>query len=124
MAKATAGRRQTTRKITLRLTEGEADFLLAVTALASGHPSKSPRKYGERVRKALEDALGYDYESTDAFPLSLGGTHFADYDSNGFDLGEKTLATFAILEAAGVRTPLSDLADLDGALSTSAFEVT
>lgn len=80
MAQAKAGPRKTTRNVTLKLTEGEADFILGVCALVSGHPTRSPRKYGVRIANALEDALGYDFEDADASQLALGNIAFRNYD--------------------------------------------
>jgi hypothetical protein len=84
MATAKAGPRRTTRQVTLKLTEGEADFLLAVLAMTGGHPSKSPRKYAKRVTKALEGAVGYGFEETDAYELGIGDISFRDYGSAPF----------------------------------------
>jgi hypothetical protein len=80
MATAKAGPRKTTRTVTLKLTEGEGDFLLGLLALTGGHPSRSPNKYGVRITRALEGALGYDYAFTDSFELALGGIDFLPYD--------------------------------------------
>lgn len=80
MATAKAGPRQTTRRVTLKLTEGEADFVLGLTAMVSGSLTRSPRKYGERILVALTDALGYDYTETDAIAFGLGDIEFREYD--------------------------------------------
>ena len=69
MAKAVAGRRQTTRKVTLHLTEGEADLVLALVAIVNGHRAHSPAKYARRINEALTDALGYGAAETDAYDL-------------------------------------------------------
>lgn len=82
MATAKAGPRRTSRKVTLSLTEGEADFILGVAAQMGGHPARSPRKYAKRVRSALEAALGYDFSQTDAYNLGLGAIEFRDYGSD------------------------------------------
>lgn len=82
MAKAKAGKRQTTRKITLSLTEGEAELLLMLTGAIGGSRSKSPRKYGMRIYRALQEALGYGASETDAFHLGLGHIEFFDYDNH------------------------------------------
>lgn len=82
MAKAKAGARQTTRKVKLELTEGEADLVLALAAGVFGHPSQSPAKYARRVEKALTEALGYGPEETDAFHLSLGTVALFNYDDH------------------------------------------
>jgi len=101
MATAKAGPRKTTRNVTLKLTEGEAELLLALTSMVGGRRSHSPRKYAERVRLALEAALGYNYASTDAFHLGLGSVEFFDYDNHP----EITdgMRHRALLESAGVQ---------------------
>jgi hypothetical protein len=90
MAKATLVRpkpvRQPTGKVVLELTEGEADFILAVTAFIAGDYERSPRKYSDRIRRALETALGIGYTQTDAYKLRdrlnlfYGGIWFRDYN--------------------------------------------
>lgn len=93
MAKAKAGKRQTTRKVTLTLTEGEADLILALVTMVNGHQGKSPRKYARRIARALSDALGYGVEETDAFYLGLGNVTFFDYDDHPeLNEGQRTLA--------------------------------
>ena len=93
MAKAKAGKRQTTRKVTLTLTEGEADLLLALTSMAGGSASRSPRKYAHRIRRALVEALGYNELDTDAFHLGLGHVEFFDYDNHpDITLSQRTIA--------------------------------
>lgn len=82
MAKAKAGKRQTTRKVRVDLTEGEADLVLLLVATVFGHPSKSPAKYARRIENALAEALGYGYEETDAFHLSLGTVALFNYDDH------------------------------------------
>ena len=82
MATAKAGPRKTTRTITLKLTEGEADLLLALTGMVGGSKTKSPRKYAQRVYKALSCALGYEVTDTDAYHLGLGSVEFFDYDNH------------------------------------------
>jgi hypothetical protein len=81
MATAKAGPRRTSRKVTLSLTEGEADLLLGVLAQVSGSTTKSPRKYARRISSALEGALGYGHTDTDSFGLSMGNIEFSDYGS-------------------------------------------
>src|ERR1700691_3324844 len=58
-------------RFVLTLTEGEADFLLGVLSRVGG-VKHSPRKYGDRVIKVLQAALGYGFLETDAFKLSDG----------------------------------------------------
>lgn len=79
MAQAKAGPRKTSRNVTLKLTEGEADLLIGVLANVGGHRTRSPRKYAARIARALEGALGYDHEQTDAFGLSQGTIDFREY---------------------------------------------
>lgn len=86
MAKATMIRpkpvKQPPVKVILELTEGEADFILGVTAKLGGDREKSPRKYSDRIQAALTDALGYDWSRTDAYKLSSGGgIYFNSYNS-------------------------------------------
>lgn len=80
MATAKAGPRKTSRTVTLKLTEGEADTLLGLMANVGGDPTRSPRKYVKRMQKALEGALGYGADETDAQHLSLGHIEMFDYD--------------------------------------------
>ena len=101
MATAKAGPRKTTRNVTLKLTEGEAELLLALTSMVGGRRSHSPRKYAERVRVALEAALGYNYESTDAYHLGLGSVEFFDYDNH--PKITEGMRHRALLESAGVQ---------------------
>lgn len=66
----------------LFISDGEADFLLAVLSAVGGSPTKSPRKYAERISAALEKATSLKYVDTDAFPLMkvIGGqVQFKDY---------------------------------------------
>lgn len=101
MATAKAGPRRTTRKVTLNLTEGEADMLLALVSMVGGRHAQSPRKYAERVRRALETALGYDWSGTDAFHLGLGHVEFFDYkDHPEITTGMRARA---VLESAGLQ---------------------
>lgn len=101
MAKAKAGKRQTTRKVTLTLTEGEADLILALTSMAGGSPSKSPSKYARRIRRALAETLGYNELDTDAFHLGLGHVEFFDYDNHpDITLAQRTMA---MLTSAGLQ---------------------
>lgn len=67
------------KRVQLTLTEGEADFLLALMAHVGGDQKKSPRKYAIRIREALSRALGIDYKGTDAYQLSEGRIKFSDY---------------------------------------------
>lgn len=93
MAKAKAGKRQTTRKVTLTLTEGEADLILALVSMSGGSRSKSPAKYARRIRRALMDVLGYNELDTDAFHLGLGHVEFFDYDNHpDITLSQRTMA--------------------------------
>jgi hypothetical protein len=89
MAHAKAGPRKTSRQVTLKLTEGEADLILGMTAQVGGHPTQSPRKYAERIRGALTEALGYGYEGTDAYDHSLGHIEFYGYDDEPVDPNER-----------------------------------
>jgi hypothetical protein len=66
-------------RIQLTLTEGEADFLLAVLSKIGGSPVKSPRKYQERISKALTDATGLNFTDTDAYALAHGGLMMDSY---------------------------------------------
>lgn len=67
--------------VQLTLTEGEADFLLAVLARVGGHKTNSPRKYQVRIKDALQRATGITYKETDANQLAYGvGMGFRDYD--------------------------------------------
>ena len=93
MATAKAGPRKTSRTVTLKLTEGEADMLIAVLAQIGGKVSTSPRKYAKRVYDALVKALGYDASETDGFHLSLGHIEFFDYANHPeIDPVQRTLA--------------------------------
>jgi hypothetical protein len=74
------------RKINLELTEGDADFLLAVLNLIGGNAKNSPRKYGDRISAALKEATGLSADDTDAYELvagngsgSRGAIYFNDY---------------------------------------------
>lgn len=67
------------KRVELTLTEGEADFLLAVLCKVGGSSEKSPRKYQERIQEALVTATGTTYKDTDAYPLSWGSIGFDDY---------------------------------------------
>jgi hypothetical protein len=46
------------RRFVVELTEGEVDFLIAVTSRVGGDPVDSPRKYSDRIRKGLTEASG------------------------------------------------------------------
>jgi len=136
MAQAKASPRKTTRNVTLKLTEGEADLVLALTAMAGGHPSKSPRKYARRIAAALRKALGYNETETDAWHLGLGHVEFFNYGdhpdislaeralavlgSDGYQLasdyyGDRAVETF-ILELAGTYARLKE-AEVPGGVS-------
>jgi hypothetical protein len=71
------------KKIVLELTEGEADFLLALSAHVGGSDEDSPRKYMHRISRALVKATGHVFFETDAFPLAdpsqPSGVLFANY---------------------------------------------
>jgi hypothetical protein len=66
----------------LELSEGEADFILALTRYIGGDPANSPRKYSVRIQHALEDATGQSAADTDAAKLASGGIRFEDYGTN------------------------------------------
>lgn len=88
MAKATVINpkpvKQPPRRVILELTDGEADFILGVTNRVGGSPTASPRKYSERIRAALRDALGVDPFRTDADKLmsSASRIYFNEYPVN------------------------------------------
>lgn len=65
----------------LTLTEGEADFILGILANIGGHPTRSPRKYADRLHKALESVLGYTSTETDSAKLAYGDIRFDNYSS-------------------------------------------
>lgn len=111
MAKATAGPRKTTRNVTLKLTEGEAELLLSLVSNTAGHTSKSPRKYATRIRRALEGVLGYEAIDTDAHRLSLGYVTFFDYDDHPDIPG--SARTLAYLESAGLQAHAAYYGDAD-----------
>lgn len=71
---------QRVRRVCLMLTEGEADYLLAVTARTRGSAKDSPVKYARRIHAALTRAVGYDYQATDASHLISGFLKFTTYD--------------------------------------------
>lgn len=85
MAKATVIQlkpvKQPPKKIILELSEGEADFIYAVTHRVAGSPTASPRKYSERVHAALKAALGIDGHQTDAHRLMSNASriYFNEY---------------------------------------------
>lgn len=70
---------QRVRRIQLELTDGEADFLMAVLSRVDGHEKDSPRKYQRRISAALERATGHMFAYTDAYPLSSGEIEFQSY---------------------------------------------
>lgn len=61
------------------LTEGEIDFLIAILSRAAGHPTKSPRKYADRIRAELERVSDLKYQGTDALKLAAGEVRFREY---------------------------------------------
>lgn len=75
------------KRVKLVLSEGDADFLLAVLARIGGHRTKSPRKYATRIFRALTDATDLDYTLTDAWQLGAGTIMFANYSDPGPDDG-------------------------------------
>lgn len=81
MAHAKIKQRNTPRHIVLTLTEGEADFILGVLGNVGGHPAKSPRKYADRIVKALHRVSGYHFTETDSFQLSNGHLECFEYGS-------------------------------------------
>jgi hypothetical protein len=99
MATAKAGPRKTSRTITLKLTEGEADLVLGTLGQVGGHPTRSPRKYAHRVIKALEGALGYRVADTDALHHSLGHVEMFNYADH--PVIETTDRIMAILTSSG-----------------------
>lgn len=70
-------------KILLELSEGEADFILGITARIGGSTTGSPRKYNEPIQEALSEALGISWDETDAYGLlhGGGGLRFENYGS-------------------------------------------
>jgi hypothetical protein len=100
MATAKAGPRQTSRKVTLRLTEGEAELVLALASSTGGNLKNSPRKYAHRVTRALQDALGYGSLDTDAYRHMVGHTHFRNYDTPEVTLREHVEAFRAVASLA------------------------
>jgi len=67
-------------KYVLELSEGEADFILGITASIGGSSTNSPRKYSDALRDALMDATGISAFDTDAYALKVrGAINFADY---------------------------------------------
>src|SRR5262252_1945328 len=82
MAQARASQRKPTRIVTLRITEGEADLIMALVSMVHGHRSRSPRKYAERIRKALEAALGYGHADMNPCHLALRTVTLYDYDDH------------------------------------------
>lgn len=101
MAKAKAGPRRTTRNVTLRLTEGEADFILGTLAHVGGWPAKSPRKYADRIRRALEETLGYDYTETDAYAHGVGHIEFRNYNTPEVEQRERIMAYLKLADFVG-----------------------
>lgn len=100
MATAKVRKRNTPRNIRLDLTEGEADFLLGITAACiSGDPVNSPRKYAKRIAKALTKATGYNYAETDSYPLARGLVDFMDYGTAPKTVGVMLKDTWRALRA-------------------------
>lgn len=86
MAKAKLAKQHTPREFNLKISEGEADFILGVCARIGG-TNNSPRKYARRLAKALSKATGYTYRDTDASRLAGVNGHgeyitFRDYDGS------------------------------------------
>jgi len=70
-------------RIQLILTEGEADLLQETMARIGGHRHQSPRKYADRIAKALREATGQDHRQTDAYRLARNGfIVFCEYGSD------------------------------------------
>lgn len=67
------------RRFTVDLSEGEVDFLLAVTEGIGGDLTNSPRKYASRIHDALSAVTGYQPHETDAFALLRGALWFTEY---------------------------------------------
>jgi hypothetical protein len=109
MAKAKVGPRQTTRVVTLELGEGEAETILGILGYVSGDPSRSPRKYVERIADALTDALGYEFHETDFYAHSLGHIEVGNYDEEPVSLGHKVLAAGAVAGSAGLPEPPAEV---------------
>lgn len=108
MATAKAGPRRSTRDVTLKLTEGEADLLLSMFSNVGGSTTRSPRKYADRMRNALTGALGYTYESTDAHALlkdkGKTGIFYNDYGTDP----EPMTATLSEIFGVGTGDPVLD----------------
>jgi hypothetical protein len=92
----------------MSLTEGEADFLLALCARVGGDPAKSPRKYMERIYKALSGAVGYGHEGTDASPLAIGHVEFGDYGDEPYSDEYNVAAFAAVIQTAIDKAPTVD----------------
>lgn len=75
--------RQPPKKIVLELSEGEADFILAVCGRVTGSMSNSPRKYASRIYSELikVKVLGGVASTTDAYKLMSSDSRvsFEDY---------------------------------------------
>ena len=71
------------RRTVLELGDGEVDFLLALSRRVSGDPENSPRKYMNRIARALVKSTGMNPSNTDADKLSVpsyeSGIWFQDY---------------------------------------------
>lgn len=103
MATAKAGPRRTPRRVTLRLTEGEADLILGLTGLIGGEHKTSARKYSDRIRKALGEALGYDYDGTDAYVHAIGHLEVLDYDTPEVTMTDRAMAYLNVMDIARPR---------------------
>lgn len=62
-------RKRTPRKFTVELSEGEVDFILGLLSQVGGHPTRSPRKYADRLYSTLAKMAGYRFDQTDAYKL-------------------------------------------------------
>lgn len=65
----------------LELSEGDADFLLALLSRSHGHGKKSPNKYRNRILEALKAVTGMDPADTEAVRhLDRGTVRWKHYD--------------------------------------------
>jgi len=71
-------------RIQLTLTEGEADFLQGILRRVGGDRRGSPRKYADRIAKALYGATRQGSKGTDAARLISGFVTFSPYESDPF----------------------------------------
>jgi len=71
------------RRTMLELGDGEVDFLLAIAQCVGGDTTDSPRKYMDRIARALLKSAGMDPLATDAGRLARstyhGGIWFENY---------------------------------------------